>query len=57
MSRDWQAIQAYEELICDRLTPDELITVLQITIEELVDILWDSHIETSEALRQYVGTE
>jgi hypothetical protein len=54
VSRDWALIQEYEEAIIDRLTPEELIAVLGITIQELVDILWDSHIEGNAELRDYV---
>jgi hypothetical protein len=54
MSRDWSLIQEYEEKIIDLFTPAELVDFLDITIEELVDLLWDSHLEDNAALRNYV---
>jgi hypothetical protein len=54
VSRDWQLIQEYEQSIIDLFTPAELVEFLDIPIETLVDMLWDSHIEDNAELRNYV---
>lgn len=55
MSRDWSLIAEFEKRVIDRFTPAEFVEFLDIPIEELVDILWDSHVEGNQSLMEEVG--